>query len=158
MTKDKSMICENYESVCHSSGEEAGLLTVLLGGRPAGKHEADLVDEVSNVVHHVQEDCTGDTGQEAKEVAQRVDGPAKADDDAHVAEGLAHCLRDLGVLGGGGGLAGKDLVEDEAPAAHAQDESRPLEARSGLANVAEREHHDGADEEAPETTAADSPC
>merc|ERR1719152_271568 len=129
------------------------LLAILLGARPAGKHEADLVDKVSNVVDHVEGGLVGNTGQEAQEVAKRVDGPAKADDQAHVAEGLLH--GGAAVAGLLGGLASEDLEEDEAPAAQAEDESRPAESWGGLANVAEGEHENGADEEPPEATRAD---
>merc|ERR1719152_202775 len=68
------------------------LLAVLLGARPAGKHEADLVDKVGNVVDHVEGGLVGNTGQEAQEVAKRVDGPADAHDEAHVGERLLHWL------------------------------------------------------------------
>merc|ERR1719182_391062 len=116
-------------------------------------HEADLVDKVGNVVDHVEGGLVGNAGQEAKEVAQRVDAPAKADDKAHVAEGLLDSLR--AVAAGLGGLTSKDLEEDEAPSAHAEDESRPAKSWGGLANVTEGEHEDGADEEPPESTSAD---
>merc|ERR1711976_325830 len=102
------------------SGKEA-LGRVFLGARPAGKHEADLVDEIGNVVHHVEGGLVSDTGQEAKEVAERVDGPAKAHDEAHVGEGLLHGT--AAVAGGLGGLASEDLEQDEAPASHAEEES-----------------------------------
>merc|ERR1712134_236282 len=131
------------------SGEEAVLLAVLLGAGPAGKDEADLVDQVGNVVDHVEGGLVGNAGQEAQEVAQRVDGPANAHDEAHVGEGRLH--RAAAVAGSLGGLTGEDLEEDEAPAAQAKDESRPAESWGGLANVAEGEHEDGADEEPPET-------
>merc|ERR1719152_318922 len=125
-------------------------LSVLLGARPACKDEADLVDQVGNVVDDVEGNLIGDTSQEAEEVAERVDGPAKADDHTHVAEGL---LDSGGALAGLlGGWAHEDLVQDEEPAAQAEDESRPAEARGGLANVAEGKHEDGADEQAPEAT------
>merc|ERR1719182_907315 len=116
-------------------------------------HEADLVDKVGNVVDHVEGGLVGNAGKEAKEVAQRVDAPAKANDKAHVAEGLLDSLR--AVAAGLGGLTGKDLKEDEAPSAQAKDESRPAESWGGLANVAEDQHEDGADEEPPESTGGD---
>merc|ERR1712054_575367 len=102
--------------------QEAVLLGVLLGARPAGKHEADLVDEIGNVVDNVEGGLVGNAGQEAEEVAERVDGPAKAHNQAHVAESLLDGLR--AVAGCLGGLASEDLEQDEAPAAHAKDESR----------------------------------
>merc|ERR1711943_68719 len=74
------------------SCEQAVLLAVLLGARPASKHEADLVDKVGNVVDHVEGGLVGHAGQEAQEVAKRVDGPAKAHDEAHVGERLLHWL------------------------------------------------------------------
>merc|ERR1719335_947189 len=127
------------------SRKEAVLLGVLLGARPAGKHKADLVEEIGNVVHHVEGGLVGNTSQEAKEVAERVDGPAQAHDEAHVSEGLLDC--GAAVAGGLGRLASKDLEQDEGPAAHAKDESRPTESWGGLTNVAESEHEDGADKE-----------
>merc|ERR1719335_1575963 len=135
------------------SRKEAVLLGVLLGARPAGKHKADLVEEIGNVVHHVEGGLVGNAGQEAKEVAERIDGPAQAHDEAHVAEGLLHGL--AAVAGGLGRLTGEDLEQDEAPAAHAEDESRPAESWGGLADVAESEHEDSADKEAPESAGGD---
>merc|ERR1712046_126359 len=136
-----------------SSSQEAVLLGVLLGARPAGKHEADLVDEIGNVVDNVEGGLVGNASQEAEEVAERVDAPAKAHNQAHVAESLLDGIR--AVAGCLGGLASEDLEQDEAPAAHAEDESRPAEARGGLANVAEGEHEDGADQEPPESAGGD---
>merc|ERR1719420_2849659 len=145
------MICENL--LRNFSRKEAVLLGILLGARPAGKHKADLVEEIGNVVDHVEGGLVGNAGQEAKEVAERVDGPAQAHDEAHVAEGLLHGF--AAVAGGLGRLASEDLEQDEGPAAHAEDESRPAESWGGLANVAEGEHEDSADEEPPESTSGD---
>merc|ERR1719335_1523353 len=103
------------------SRKEAVLLGVLLGARPAGKHKADLVEEIGNVVHHVEGGLVGNAGEEAKEVAERVDGPAQAHDDAHVAERLLHSSgAALGLLAG---VTTKDLEEDEGPAAETANES-----------------------------------
>merc|ERR1719440_1190269 len=118
------MICEKKLSQSLSREERAERClwcTVLLGARPAGKHEADLVDKIGNVIDHVEGDLVGHAGQEAEEVARRVDAPARADDDAHVFERVVHWTSS--VRGGFSGITGKDLEEDEAPAAQAQDES-----------------------------------
>merc|ERR1719201_2665904 len=144
------MICENWFS--NISRKQAVLLGILLGGRPAGKDEADLVDQVGNVVDDVEGGLVGNTGQEAQEVAERVDGPANAHDEAHVGERLLHALALVAERGRClGGAASEHLDEDEAPAAHAKDESRPAEAWGGLADVAEDEHESGANEEPPES-------
>merc|ERR1719420_925260 len=153
VSKKKMLIQKLWASIQDRSGKEAVLLAVLLGARPAGEHEANLVEEISNVVDHVEGGLVSNAGQEAKEVAERVDGPAKAHNQAHVAEGLLHGF--AAVAGGLGGLTSEDLEQDEAPAAQAEDESRPAEAWGGLANIAEGEHEDGAEEEPPESTGGD---
>merc|ERR1719420_455975 len=153
VSKKKMLIQKLLQQEENSSCEEAVLLAVLLGARPAGEHEANLVEEIGNVVDHVEGGLVGNAGQEAKEVAERVDGPAKAHNQAHVAEGLLHGF--AAVAGGLGGLISEDLEQDEGPAAQAEDESRPAEAWGGLANIAEGEHEDGAEEEPPEATRAD---
>merc|ERR1719453_2037908 len=62
-------------------------LRVTLGCRPACKHKSDLVDEVCNVVDHVQEDLVHSSEQVAEQIAKRVDTPANCHDQAHGAEG-----------------------------------------------------------------------
>merc|ERR1719482_2487409 len=65
-------------------------LRVTLGCRPASKHKSDLVDEVCNVVDHIQEDLVDSSEQVAKQIAKWVDAPANCDDQAHGAEGACH--------------------------------------------------------------------
>merc|ERR1712056_175663 len=57
------------------------------GARPARKHECNLVDEICNVVEHVEEDLINGSEQVAEKVAKGVDGPTRRDDHAHVLKG-----------------------------------------------------------------------
>merc|ERR1711988_1532568 len=56
------------------------------GAGPACAHECNLVDEIRNVVDHVEESVVHGTEQVAEEVSCRVDGPANSDDHAHGVE------------------------------------------------------------------------
>merc|ERR1719277_653790 len=53
----------------------------------------NLVDEISDVVHDIQEGLIHCAQQVAVIVAQRVDAPTCCDDDPHVAESILHRLR-----------------------------------------------------------------
>merc|ERR1712048_1184704 len=63
-----------------------------LGGRPDGKHEANLVHEISNVVDDVQ-DALGSwqVAEDTEEVSERV-GPAEGHNQAHGLEVGLHGL------------------------------------------------------------------
>merc|ERR1712099_77920 len=111
---------ENWASSC----EQALLGGVLLGGGPDGEAERDLVDDIGDVVHHVERLITHAAAQVAEEVPERVDGPTDGDDEAHGLEGGLHVLADLASRRGHlAGLTRKDLVEDVEPSANAQDEA-----------------------------------
>merc|ERR1712187_1095172 len=114
LTKERS--CE--QALRHPLGG------VLLGGGPDGEAERDLVDDISDVVHHVERLVTHAAAQVAEEVPERVDGPADGDDEAHGLEGAPHVLAHL-VAGSGhlAGLAREDLVQDVEPSAKAKDEA-----------------------------------
>merc|ERR1719389_185792 len=64
------------------------LLGVRLGTRPARKHEANLVHEISNVVYDIEGRLIGCARETTKDVSQGIDTPPKRDDQAHVAERL----------------------------------------------------------------------
>merc|ERR1711920_305568 len=60
-----------------------------LAARPACQHEGDFVDEVGNVVGHIERlGCASRFVDLAKEVTCWVDGPSQAHDDTHVVERL----------------------------------------------------------------------
>merc|ERR1712187_1049845 len=131
-------------------------LGVRLGAGPACQHKGNLVDEVGNVVSHVER--LGGTSRAvdlAKEVACRVDGPAQAHNDAHVVEGLLHGLRHTLSLRALGRLTRKDLEEDEGPASHAKHEADPGVDCLALTCVAEGKHGNGANQKLPEAHWAD---
>merc|ERR1712003_435518 len=135
-----------------ASCQKSILCGVCLGTRPTRKHEGDLVDEVCNVVGHIEEHFVHGSEEVAKQVARRVNGPAHRDDEAHVAESG----RDgrTAILDGSTCFAREDLEEDEAPPAHAKGETNGCWECSDLAQVSEKEHHDGATEEPPEHSRA----
>merc|ERR1712228_164605 len=70
------------------------VLRVRLGTRPACQHKGNLVDEIGNVVGHVESLCCPiGIVDLAKEVSCRVDRPSQAHDDAHVVERRLDSLR-----------------------------------------------------------------
>merc|ERR1712014_53930 len=141
MTKERS--CE--QALRHPLGG------VLLGGGPDGEAERDLVDDIGDVVHHVERLVTHAAAQVPEEVAERVDGPTDGDDEAHGLEGGLHVLADLASRGGHlAGLTREDLEEDVEPSANAQDEADNGLHVAGLTSIAESQHGNGADEQAPE--------
>merc|ERR1719401_1610927 len=123
------------------------IFRIALGTRPAAQDEANLVDEIRNVVDDVQDSVIHRAHQEGEEVAQRVDVPAKAHDDAHVVEGLLDSLR--AIARASARLTSEDLEEDEAPASHAQGKASPGIHDLGLAGIAEDKHEHGANQELP---------
>merc|ERR1712157_492724 len=116
---------------------------------PDGQHEANLVHEVRNVVHHVEDTLrTWHVDECAKDVSERVDGPANGHDDAHGLEVGGHGWG--AITDGATSLTGEDLVEDESPACHANDEANQGRQDTGLASIAECKHDNRADQEPPE--------
>merc|ERR1712054_622574 len=96
---------------------------VSLCAGPAGKHESNLVDEVSDVVCDVECIVTHAPKQVAEQVAKRVDGPAECDDQAHVLERSRDSLAAL--PSHATSFTSKDLSQDEEPATHATHETNP---------------------------------
>merc|ERR1719361_1488373 len=78
--------CLTTGSASRLSSQQSFLCGIILGAGPACKHEANLVDEICNVVDHIQVDLIHGPHQVAEKVAQGVDAPARRDDDAHVVE------------------------------------------------------------------------
>merc|ERR1712048_100404 len=143
---------------CGSREQGLALLHgVLLGRVPDGKAERNLVDDIRNVVDQVERIGLHSALQVAEEVAQRVDAPTGRDDDAHCLEGGPHVLAHL-VAGGSNvaSLTGKDLVQDEGPAAHTHHETKPGVDESGLAAVTSDQHGNSADQQAPEHASTNS--
>merc|ERR1712224_611667 len=133
-----------------TSSQQRGLLCgVGLGARPAREHKGDLVDNVRNVVDHVEDGVIHGAEQVAEEVASGVDGPAHGDDHAHVVE--RSCNVWAAVTGKTTGLTAEDLEQDESPAAHAHGETWPCRDDALLAHVAECKHQDSSEEELPES-------
>merc|ERR1719428_2098592 len=81
-------------------GTKKGLLGALLTGvvhgrLPDGKAEGNLVDEVSKVVHQIEDGVIHAALQVSKVVAEWVDAPACGDNDTHGVERTLHVLTDL---------------------------------------------------------------
>merc|ERR1712003_514258 len=126
-----------------------------MGGGPDGEAESNLVDDISNVVDQVEVISLDLALQVAEEVAERVDGPANGDNQAHGAEGLLHMLAHLLVSSCHfAGFTSEDLEEDEAPASHAHNEAHHGVAETCLTAVASDQHDDGADQQTPEHACA----
>merc|ERR1719393_371690 len=123
-------------------------LRVTLGCRPACEHESDLVDEVCDVVNHIEEDLVDSSEQVAKQIAKWVDAPANCDDQAHGAEGA--CDSRAAARCSATGFTVEDLEENEEPAQHATSESWPCQEGANLTEVSERQHHHSANQELPE--------
>merc|ERR1712178_244399 len=77
-----------------ASGQQGilGACRINFGAGPAGENESDLVDEVRNIVDHVEEDLVHSSEEVAEQVAKRVDGPAHCYNHAHVVEGSSDSL------------------------------------------------------------------
>merc|ERR1712224_154425 len=75
---------------------------VLLGRRPDGEAESDLVHKVGKVVDQVKGGLADATHQVAEEVAHGVDGPSNSDDETHDAERCLHGTWDLVTTGSNG--------------------------------------------------------
>merc|ERR1711972_652690 len=149
--KSPSRSLARRRSLC----QQGILLTfrLCLGARPARKHESYLVDEICNVVEHVEEDLINGPEQVAEEVTKRVDGPTRCDDHAHVLKGGRDGL--AAASGGATSFTREDFVQNEETPEHTTNEGRPCWEQEGLTEVAEQEHHDGAQQELPEHCAAD---
>merc|ERR550539_624248 len=129
---------------------QAIFLCFRLRTRPACSYKGDLVDEICDVVGHVEVSFIHCSEQVTEQIAKRVDAPADCDNHAHVIEGLCDGL-------GGGfcratGFTSKDFVKNEGPTGQATHESRPRWEGSDLAAVAKKEHDSGANQESPEHT------
>merc|ERR1711988_1287688 len=91
------------------------------GSSPDGQAECNLVHEVSEVVDQVQNACLNASHQIAEEVAERVDGPANGDDEAHSLERGRHVLVHSTAASYVSSLTCKDLKQDVAPSTQAED-------------------------------------
>merc|ERR1712048_197697 len=131
-------------------GQQGGLASGLsLGGRPDGKHEANLVHEIGNVVDDVQDALRSrEVAEDTEEVSERVDSPADGHNEAHGLEVGLHGL--AAVTCGATSLTSEDLIEDERPAGHAAGEANTRLDGTGLTCVAKAKHGNGSDQEPPE--------
>merc|ERR1711871_407560 len=104
-------------------------------GSPDRQTEADLVDQISNVVDEVQQVGRHGAGQETKIVAQGVDGPTNGNDETH---GAVSVLGSFSLLARHGthsplgqtvlhgiSFTSEDLVQDEQPTGHSDEETNP---------------------------------
>merc|ERR1712146_513479 len=142
-------LSENFAIPHLSSLDLAFCERLGLACRPDGKDEANLVREVGNVVDNIQDTLsTWHVDESAKDVSKRVDGPANCHDEAHGVEVGGHGWG--AITDGATSLTGEDLVEDESPACHANDEANQGRQDTSLASIAECKHDNGANQEPPE--------
>lgn len=134
-----------------------GLLAISFSdrARPDNDAEADLVNKVRKVINHIEHGCgvlRCAACEVAEDVTDRIDGPAKDDDETHQTESTL----DRRSSGGGVNFSGftkVDFVNDESPTGNTEDKSGPDTHHTGFAEVSENEHDQRADDEAPENTA-----
>merc|ERR1711879_755631 len=112
------------------------------GARPARKHESNLVDEIRNVVEHIEEGLVHGSEQVAEKVSKRIDRPASSDDHAHVLEGCRNGL--AAACSSATSFTSEDLEENVEPAKHTTNEGWPRWEQEGLTEVSEEEHDHGA--------------
>merc|ERR1712046_420318 len=145
---NKNTLLHNVTSVKARCALSLHSVRVSLAAGPACKHKSDLVEHICNIVEHIEEGLIHSSEQITEQIARRVDGPARCDDQAHVLEGSHDCL--AAPLGSAAGFAKKDLVQNEEPATQATKPCRPCREGTDLAAISKREHDDGAEEEFPE--------
>merc|ERR1719464_609122 len=128
-------------------------LGLRLRSRPASQHEGNLVNEVGDVVQHVQEGLIHCAKQVAEEISEGVDGPANRHDESHVVERFLDCL---GALSGHTTrLTCEDLLEDVEPSQHSEDEPNPCLQGASLSHVAEGQHGNSAEQQPPKHARSD---
>merc|ERR1719384_453161 len=121
--------------------------------RPARQHKSDLVHEVGQVVHHVQESFINGTQQIAIVVSKRVDAPPRRHNDTHVVEGVFHGRRAISC--NSTSFALEDLEQNVTPTCHAEEEANPSLGHPGLPCIPECKHHHCAKEKPPEALRCD---
>merc|ERR1711998_99712 len=127
-----------------------GFTCACLGRCPDCQAECNLVDKVCKIVHEVENAVLDATHQVSEEVAKGVDGPTNCHDETHGLEGLLHVLVHAARGCQLSGFTCEDLEQDVAPARHTKHEAREWVDNLGFAGVAEGQHRDGADHQAPE--------
>merc|ERR1712182_199965 len=123
------------------------------GTCPDGEAERNLVHEISQVVDQVQNASLNAAHQISEEVAQGIDRPTDCDDEAHGLERGCNILVHAATTGKLSSLTLKDLEQDVAPSAQAQNEAQPgAEGAQGvsLPTVTKRQHGNSAQEQPPE--------
>merc|ERR1719326_841609 len=127
----------------------------FLGRIPNCQAKGNLVHKVSEVVNQVQVRACYSPAEVAKEVSERVNGPANSDDEAHGIERRLHVFVHF-IVGPSHlpGLARKDFEENEGPAAHAPDKASNRWEERSLSRIAECEHCHGTEEQAEEHAVA----
>lgn len=126
------------------------------GSTPDAQSEGQLVDEISNVVHNVDDALlvVGSGGsKESQVVSQWVDGPSDGDDQSEGSEGglaglVSGSSADLGAL------TREHFVAESQPAEASWDESAEHGDDSGLTSISEGQHGNGLGEESVEETGA----
>merc|ERR1719152_574100 len=128
------------------------------GSSPDGQAECNLVHEVSEVVDQVQHASLDASHQVSKEVAKGVDGPANGHDEAHGLERGLHVLVHSTASSHVASLTCKDLEQDVAPSTQAKNKAQPSTERTqgvGLTAIAEGQHANCAEQQAPEHACAE---
>merc|ERR1712193_321951 len=123
------------------------------GTSPDGKAESNLVHEIGQVVDQVENASLNAAHQVSEEVTKGIDRPTHCDDEAHGLERGCHVLVHAAAARDASGLTCKDLEQDVAPSAQAKNEAQPSAKRPkgmSLATIAESQHGNGAQHQAPE--------
>merc|ERR1712039_293701 len=121
------------------------------GRLPNCQAESNLVDEIRKVVDQVQDIVVDSTHQVAEEIAQWIDGPADADNQAHCRVRLHHILVYFAAICRHlASFSRKGFEQDESPSTHAHNESRHGWNELSLTSVTECKHKTGPKQEPPE--------
>merc|ERR1712139_505951 len=91
------------------------LSSACFGRCPNRKAEGDLVHEVGQVVHQVENTVLDTAHEISEEVAKRVDGPTDRNDETHGLERSFHMLVRIAPCGRAGGFTHENFKQDVSP-------------------------------------------
>merc|ERR1712070_1150050 len=95
------------------------------GTSPDGEAERDLVHKIGQVVDQVENASLDAAHQVPEEVAEGIDRPTNCDNEAHGLERGCHILVHTATTSKLSSFSCKDLEQDVAPSAQAQNEAQP---------------------------------
>jgi len=123
---------------------------------PHAESECQLVDEIGNVVHDIDDALVmvgGGRSEKSQVVSQRVDAPTDGDDHSEgVESGLGSFVS--GSSADLGALTSEHLVDEGQPEEDTRDETAEHGNNSRLTSVSAGQHEDGLSQQSVEETGA----